>query len=218
MVREPHEIWGVLCNRTNINSLRTLELVQSEGAILVSPAYRLLPEANGSDILDDVADFWEWVRSSLPGLLAEKCPGLSLDLDRTAVVGESAGGFLSLQSAFLWPEARIRVVLAQYCGMYPDITSYNQRPAVVPPEADEFIDRYLAQIKPGTIRLSSPFPALMDLGMAMRQTGRHREWLGNDERLTLGYGLKAAKSIPPIWVMQGKDDQIVSFKFCYKVQ
>jgi hypothetical protein len=29
-------------------------------AIIVSPDYRMLPEANGLDIMKDLSDFWEW--------------------------------------------------------------------------------------------------------------------------------------------------------------
>ena len=145
--------------------------------------------------------------------MVEKWPGLTLDLERTAVFGESAGGYLSLQSALLFPSAAIKVVMAQYCALYPDIAAWNTPPDEVPLSADAFINAYIAQIKPGTIRLSSPFPALGDLGQAMRQTGRRREWLGDDERLTLDYGLRTAEKVPPLWIMQGIDDQMVSLTF-----
>jgi acetyl esterase/lipase len=205
-----------LLSKPDTNALdRPLELAEAESAIVVSPAYRLLPEATGSDILDDIKDFWEWVRGSLPTYVAEKWPGVTLDLDRTAVFGESAGGYLSLQSAFLFPppSSQIKVAMAQYPAIYPDIAEWNPRPAEVLPEADALVDAYMAQINPGTIRLSSPFPALADLGLAMNQTGRHREWLGNDERLTLDYCLRTAEKVPPLWVMQGIDDQRVSLTF-----
>lgn len=144
--------------------------------------------------------------------MAEKWPGLTLDLDRTAVFGESAGGYLSLQSALLFPplSTQIKVVMAQYCAIYPDIAEWNPRSAEVQPEADELVDAYSANIKPGTIRLSSPFPALGDLGLAMQQTGRHREWLGDDEHLRLDYCLRTAEKVPPLWILQGIDDQRVS--------
>jgi len=74
------------------------------------------------------------------------------------------------------------------------------------------MNTYLAQIKPGTMRLSSPFPApvLMELGTAIKQTGRYRELMGDDERLTLNHGLRTAEKLPPIWIMQGIDDSRVS--------
>jgi acetyl esterase/lipase len=141
--------------------------------------------------------------------VAKKWPGLILDLDRTAVSGESAGGYLALQSGFLFPSADIKVVMGQYCAIYPDI-KWRPGPAEGAVEANEFIEAYLAQIKPGDIRLTSPFPERVDLGDAMRQSGRYNEWIGEDERLRLDYCLRTAESIPPIWIMQGTEDSRVS--------
>lgn len=142
--------------------------------------------------------------------MAEKWPGLTLNLDSIAAFGESAGGYLCLQSAFLFPSAQIKAVMAQYCALYPDITQWNPRPAEVLPAADAFINSYMVQNKPETIRLSSPYPALGNLGQAIRQTGGHRDLLGDDKRLTLDYGLRTVKKVPLVWIMQGTNDQIVS--------
>jgi hypothetical protein len=100
--------------------------------------------------------------------------------------------------------------MAQYCAIYPDVAAWRPPVPEAPPAADAFIQAYIAQIKPGTIRLSSPYPALRDLGQAMKETGRQREWVGNDERLTLGYGLRTAEKVPPLWIIQGTDDRVVS--------
>lgn len=160
--------------------------------------------------MDDIKDFWDWVGKSLPRYITEKWPGLTLDLSRTAVFGESAGGYLSLQSAFLFPSAQIKAVLAQYPAIHPDIALFKPRPAVPSPDAEAILDAYIAHIKPGAIRLSSPFPALMDIAQALNQTYRYRGWLGDDKRLTLNHGLTSADKIPPIWILQGVDDTIVS--------
>ncbi|KFZ23672.1 hypothetical protein V502_01855 [Pseudogymnoascus sp. VKM F-4520 (FW-2644)] len=185
-----------------------LELAEAKNAIIVSPTYRLIPEATGSDILDDLRDFWEWTLQSLSTFVAEKWPGLILDLARIAVSGESAGGYLALQSGFLFPSADIKVVMGQYCAIYPDI-KWRPGPGEGAVEANEFIEAYLAQIKPGDIRLTSPFPEGMDLGNAMRQSGRYNEWIGEDERLRLDYCLRTVENIPPIWIMQGIEDSRV---------
>lgn len=65
----------------------------SSEALIVSPNYRLLPEANGEDISKDMDDFWNWLQT---GGLAESLeqldkPSLSADLDRILMLGESAG-------------------------------------------------------------------------------------------------------------------------------
>ena len=69
-----------------------LELAEAENAIIVDPAYRLLPEASGSDVLRDVEDFWAWVHTSLAATITSLHQGLTIDLDRIAACGESAGG------------------------------------------------------------------------------------------------------------------------------
>lgn len=40
-----------------------IPLVHRNKAIIVSPNYRLLPEHNGNDIQEDLADFWTWYES-----------------------------------------------------------------------------------------------------------------------------------------------------------
>jgi acetyl esterase/lipase len=193
-----------------VNGHRPLELAEMENAVVVSPAYRLLPEAKGGDILDDVKDFWTWVRSSLPSKIAERWPHIALDIDRAAVFGESAGGYLSLQSAFLCPEANIKLVMPQYGAMFPDIDNYIGKPSQPPPDSNAIVDSYIKNIEPGAIRLLSPYPTFGPITGAIAGAGRHRELLGDDERLGLDYGLNNIKTLPPIWAAQGTDDVIVS--------
>lgn len=160
-------------------------------------------------MLRDIEDFWAWVHASLPAALAAKHPGLTVDLDRAAACGESAGGFLSLQSALLFPRSNIRVVMAQYPSMYPDLKAYNQRHEEATAEEDKLLTDYITSSR-GKIRLGSKFPWRPDLMLAMSNTGRHREILGDDLRLMLGHSLRIAGEVPPIWIAQGVDDDIVS--------
>ncbi|KLO07463.1 alpha/beta-hydrolase [Schizopora paradoxa] len=107
-------------------------------AIIVSPDYRLLPEATAEELLDDLDDFWAWLPSGLPIALREASAkaagleagnGLEADFDRVMVHGESAGGYCALQlvlsnfrpsvdkePAFGAPQSRlrIRVLVAVY--------------------------------------------------------------------------------------------------------
>ncbi|KAK0714721.1 Alpha/Beta hydrolase protein, partial [Lasiosphaeris hirsuta] len=190
------------------------QLALTTPAIFVSPAYRLVPDTTGGQTLDDVEDFWGWLHAIFPQELQAKFPHLAPDLARIAAVGESAGGFLSIQSALLFNgTAHIKAVLAAYPAMYPDIASYNQRPAEVEPGTDAIVTEYLAKVrgdgvKP-PVRVSSPWPELQDLLESMAKTGRHRELLGDDERLTLGHALQKAGNVPPIWVIQGSEDLLV---------
>lgn len=59
----------------------------------MSPNYRLLPEASGQDVLQDMDDFWNWLHT---GGLAQSLKGtghgyIIPDLERILMLGESAG-------------------------------------------------------------------------------------------------------------------------------
>jgi acetyl esterase/lipase len=181
----------------------------SQNAVVVSPEYRLLPEASGTDILDDMEQFWDWVHKSLPSVLSERWPGLSLDLNRVAAAGESAGGYLALQSAALFPAANIKLVMAQYCAIDLENPAYSPPGPV--PSADDPLDEYKKALKPGSVRLSSPFPEKWQLTKAILDSGRHREVIGPDERMNLRRNIRQARKLPPMWIAQGMHDAMVSF-------
>lgn len=94
----------------------TLDYLLTHSAILVTPNYRLMPEATGSKIASDVADFWAWLFTSFPDYLASAHPGTEADLDRICCTGASAGGYLAVQSAFARNQAygRIRAIIGAY--------------------------------------------------------------------------------------------------------
>ena len=189
---------------------RPIELALKHNAIVVSPAYRLLPEANGTDVLEDVADFWSWVRESLPAEVAARFPHIHVDIDRTAVFGESAGGYLTLMSAFHHSEANIKLLMPHYCAMFPDSEAYASRTLPSSPETEAIAEGYLRSLKPGAIRIHEPYWDFMPTSHALM--GRKKTaFMGNDERLTLAYSLRTVKNLPPTWVIQGADDDIVSF-------
>lgn len=70
-----------------------LELALRHGAAVISPNYRLLPESDGADILQDIDDFWAWLKSSKADSTLQEngCGSLSIDTSRVLVTGESAG-------------------------------------------------------------------------------------------------------------------------------
>ena len=77
-----------------------LKLALDHGAIIVSADYRLLPTPNGvADQLEDLEDFWQWYRSSLPLVLQREAPGHEIDYERTLLIGGSAGGYYAAQLA-----------------------------------------------------------------------------------------------------------------------
>ena len=110
------------------------------GFAVVSIDYRLAPENKLPEILEDIQDAWRWVRAEGPKLFR-------IDPDRIAVVGHSAGGYLTLAAGYLFrPRPR---ALVSFYG-YGDIAGawysrpdpfYSQGPAVAKDEAYQAVGK-----------------------------------------------------------------------------
>ena len=89
------------------------------GYAVVSIDYRLAPETKLPEIVDDLQDAYQWVREQGPELF-------SIDPDRVALVGNSAGGYLALMAGFsVNPRPK---ALVSFYG-YGDITGdWESRP------------------------------------------------------------------------------------------
>lgn len=70
---------------------RLVHFAESKGAIIVSPNYRLLPEATGKDIVEDLSNFYGWMKTSLPKEVSKMSSGVEANLSNILVAGESAG-------------------------------------------------------------------------------------------------------------------------------
>jgi len=82
------------------------------GYVVVSIDYRLAPETKLPEIIEDLQDAHRWVREKGPELFR-------IDPDRVALVGDSAGGYLTLMGGFcLKPRPK---ALVSFYG-YGDIT------------------------------------------------------------------------------------------------
>jgi len=66
---------------------------KENGWVIVSLDYRLAPETKLPEIIADIEDAFRWIRTSGPELF-------QADPDRIAVVGGSAGGYLTLSSGY----------------------------------------------------------------------------------------------------------------------
>jgi acetyl esterase/lipase len=83
-----------------------VDACRRNGWVLVSPDYRLAPETKLPAIVEDVEDAFAWVRADGPRLL-------HADPERIGVVGESAGGYLTLTAGF-----RVRPRLQALVSLY----------------------------------------------------------------------------------------------------
>ncbi|KAI5118649.1 hypothetical protein M0805_002569 [Coniferiporia weirii] len=189
-----------------------LELALKHNAIFVAPDYRLLPEAKGEDILDDLDDFWKWLARGLPDAVHASCAGLKIDLDRVLVGGESAGGYLSVQvglssldlaskesesqpSTQTLPSPRVRALVCAYPVLSlraPYWTKdYHKQIFDNPQYPNSLIDERLASVKNATTRSVVSNADLVgtprgQFAIALVQRGRLLEVLGEDSDLTPG--------------------------------
>ncbi|MGH9661523.1 MAG: alpha/beta hydrolase, partial [Bryobacteraceae bacterium] len=104
------------------------------GFAVISIDYRLAPEVKLAGILEDVADAHRWLRATGPELIR-------IDPGRIAVVGHSAGGYLTLTTGHrLTPRPRALVAFYGYGDIAASWYSrpdpfYSKQPAVPKEEA-----------------------------------------------------------------------------------
>ena len=113
-----------------------LQALLDAGYVVVSIDYRLAPQVKLPAIIDDVRDACNWVRERGPELFR-------VNPDELFVMGQSAGGYLTLMTGFrVQPRPR---ALVSFWG-YGDIAGewysrpdpfYRQQPLVTKEEADE---------------------------------------------------------------------------------
>jgi acetyl esterase/lipase len=78
------------------------------GFAVISIDYRLAPETKLAGIVEDLKDAYRWMREVGPGQFY-------IDPDRIAIVGHSAGGYLTLMAGFsLYPRPKVLVSFYGY--------------------------------------------------------------------------------------------------------
>ncbi|KAJ4039085.1 hypothetical protein NW761_010298 [Fusarium oxysporum] len=196
---------------------RILEYALENNLILVSCDYRLIPESNGLEILEDIEDVWSWVQNSLNEAMGTMTNGKSgADLQRVLLAGESAGGYLALQLALRHPTA-FRAVIASYpmidmrsdhfCKAYPKIVGQY-------PQIDyELVSQHLKQLPDGSQPTTR---GISTLPIAMVQHGTYTSFFGDHRSLfpieQLEDNPQLALQLPFIWLHHGNDDSEVPIK------
>ncbi|RAL06088.1 uncharacterized protein BO80DRAFT_370477 [Aspergillus ibericus CBS 121593] len=151
------------------------DIAKEHNAVIVSPNYRLMPEATSLEIFDDVEDFWVWLHSpAVAELLSSHPTPTKLDLSRIITAGESAGGALSLCLALAHPD-EIRAGTASFPNLI-ETTAQTEAPrlsGLSPDEADRLVDEAIERANRGEIRSSGMVPDRLDLMLAAIETGRN---------------------------------------------
>ncbi len=99
--------------RDAINRVQLSRYLEA-GFVVVSIDYRLAPETKLPGILEDLEDAYRWLRSRGPGLFR-------IDPDRVAVIGHSAGGYLTLAAGYrLSPRPKALVAFYGYGDIIAD--------------------------------------------------------------------------------------------------
>ena len=117
---------------------RIKQMMLEEGYVLVSIDYRLAPETKLPSIISDIDDAFQWIRRQGPRLF-------HADVGRVAVIGGSAGGYLTLTSGFrVEPRPTVLVSFYGYGDLVGDWYSTpsphkrHQGTSMSPAEAAEF--------------------------------------------------------------------------------
>ena len=188
-----------------------LDYALAHSAILVSPNYVKLPESSGLEVMANLAAFWKWLRSDMQGVVASLVgEDISVDQSRTLVIGHSAGGYLSAQSALTQPDGSIRAIIMAY-PMLDMAAPQGKHPFGRETLPSSMVDEYVASMQPGRVITGTPPPPMerLDLAIAIGQHDRLPEFLGEDKSLYPLDVLKERRSFPPTFVFHGTDDRAV---------
>lgn len=71
------------------------------------------------------------------------------------------------------------------------------------------VDDYGRSLKPDAIRLSTYPPTLWSFIVEMTRQGRMLEFLGEEKDVLPMKLLDEVKDVPPFWIINGKDDDLV---------
>jgi acetyl esterase/lipase len=180
------------------------------GYAVVSIDYRLAPETKLPDIIEDLRDAYRWVREKGPELF-------SINADRIALVGNSAGGYLALMAGVsVTPRPK---ALVSFYG-YGDITgAWTTRPDPHYLTLDRVTKEDADKVIGGKVLSESPtFPRVMFYNYTRQNGLWPREVAALDpdkelEKLKQFSPIRhLTKEYPPTLLLHGDKDTDVPFE------
>jgi len=162
------------------------------------------------------------MRDGLPSIARRESWRASTDLTRVASLGESAGGNLALQSAFLFSskiDIKAVICVSTLLGGSGSTKHTVPTPRVIlgsrPPrtrQSEALIRDYIRNIEPGAVRSEGDPTKMWPLLLSIVQQAWLPGLLGikTNARLNLTLLLEEMESIPPLWIIHSKQDSVVS--------
>jgi acetyl esterase/lipase len=202
-----------------------INYVLKNSAIVVAPNHRLLPEATGAEIMEDLHDFWKWLHNHLETYLKGEAASknVTADFSKILVAGESAGGYLSIQSALgsAGAPGTVKACIATYPVL--DIKSrfyseeYEKSIFGAPTLPKDILANYLKQVRnasdagsPLVVTSATP-PERVPFALSMVQQGLYPKLMGQEKILYPYERIEEVKKgdLPPTFICHGRDDSAV---------
>ncbi|KKZ62317.1 hypothetical protein EMCG_00391 [[Emmonsia] crescens] len=196
-----------------------LELALKHGAVILAPDYRLRPEHEIVDGVEDTRSFWKWVEQEMPRVVYQSIPSLELDLSNLLVCGESSGGCHAAQTALLdMTSLSIKALFLQYPVV--DLGGFCRMPETRVEEAAKMLEVYpyslveehMAAIEPGKICSRAKFGTRGQLCGALLMARQLCDLSGDKAWIDPMISLETAGNIPPILLYHSKGDQLIPWQ------
>jgi acetyl esterase/lipase len=175
-----------------------------------------MPESNGLEILSDIQDFWIWIQNDLAQYLKAIGSDITPDYEKVLAYGESAGGYLAIQSALTRPDL-VKAVVAAYPMTYVDSPWYaaastTKSPLGGPQIPKKILDDHIAAIPKDKICAGAFPPDRMMLALSALQSGELSGLIGTDDALFPARILEKVQSgqnAPFLFTFHGTEDSAV---------
>lgn len=198
-------IWGT---RNDMNK-EQITLYNEAGYNVFTIDYRLAPETKLPDIIQDIEDCFIWLQ-------AEGKDKLDYDVDRIAVIGSSAGGYLALSAGTFKIKPKAVVSFYGYGNIlgtwYTSPSIHFTKTKIVP----EMLARQLIKNKPIS---SAPIQTRYAIYLYCRQHGKWLDYVTGLSPSIYGDKLKPYCPVnnldtdyPPTLLLHGDRDEDVPYK------
>lgn len=190
--------------------------------MILTPDYRLRPEHEFHEGVEDVESFWQWVEDgSAQNILNTSLPDITIDTANLMVAGESAGGHIvALTGLLRLTKLPIRVLFMQYPALdlasIVGVEGVAEEMRMVSLWAEHVpyseVEDHLNGLEKGTLCTRAAFGSRMRLLAASIQAGKFCDLDKVGERLDPMRALESAETLPPILLYHSKDDEYVPWQ------